>query len=209
MLPDISGKYAQTYTTLPIFILDGFQVNVEKVYNLDINRVRASRSQGRRGIVDLRFECAANGVVVIATKMPKKGSIQISYTLNTSVESPDLSSYNLMNSKELVQYYEKMKVFSSSNGTINGRTLERRNSNLLMLLKRRPKTGVDTYCLLSHNPCARPSTPTRSSSKAVRRSDGRQQPHAALPDQPQRQLLGRRDDRLVAQHLRRRRKLIA
>lgn len=144
-MPDISENTLQTYTTLPIFILDGFQVNVEKVYNLDINRVESVTILKDAAASSIYGSRAANGVVVIATKMPKKGSIQISYTLNTSVESPDLSSYNLMNSKELVQYYEKMKIFSSANGTIGSEDPERRN--LLMLLKKEAENGVDTYWL--------------------------------------------------------------
>ena len=85
-IPDISENTLQTYTTLPIFILDGFQVNVEKVYNLDINRVESVTILKDAAASSIYGSRAANGVVVIATKMPKKGSIQISYTLNTSVE---------------------------------------------------------------------------------------------------------------------------
>lgn len=104
-MPDISENTLQTYTSLPIFILDGFQVEVEKVYNLDINRVENVTILKDAAASSIYGSRAANGVVVITTKMPQKGSIQISYTLNTSIETPDLSSYNLMNSKELVQYY--------------------------------------------------------------------------------------------------------
>lgn len=144
-MPDISENTLQTYTTLPIFILDGFQVKVEEVYNLDINRVESVTILKDAAASSIYGSRAANGVVVIATKMPKKGSIQISYTLNTSVESPDLSSYNLMNSKELVQYYEKMQVFSGTSTSIGGVDPERRN--LLTMLKMEAANGVDTYWL--------------------------------------------------------------
>ena len=142
-MPDISENTLQTYTSLPIFILDGFQVDVEKVYNLDINRVESVTILKDAAASSIYGSRAANGVVVIATRMPKKGSIQISYTLNTSIETPDLSSYNLMNSKELVQYYEKMDIFSgASAGSIDP---ERRN--LLTMLKLEAANGVDTYWL--------------------------------------------------------------
>ncbi len=144
-MPDISENTLQTYTTLPIFILDGFQVDVEKVYNLDINRVENITILKDAAASSIYGSRAANGVVVISTKMPKKGSIQVSYTLNTSVETPDLSSYNLMNSSELVQYYEKMNVFSTGSTAIGGVDPERRN--LLNMLKQEAAHGVDTYWL--------------------------------------------------------------
>ena len=143
-MPDISENTLQTYTSLPIFILDGFQVEVEKVYNLDINRVENVTILKDAAASSIYGSRAANGVVVITTKMPKKGSIQISYTLNTSIQTPDLSSYNLMNSKELVQYYEKMDIFSKG-ATSAGVDPERRN--LLTMLRMEAANGVDTYWL--------------------------------------------------------------
>ena len=92
---------------MPIFIMDGFEVSVQKVYDMDINRIASITILKDAAASSIYGSRAANGVVVITTKMPQKGSIQISYTLNTSIETPDLSSYNLMNSKELVQYYER------------------------------------------------------------------------------------------------------
>ena len=160
-MPDISENTLQTYTSLPIFILDGFQVEVEKVYNLDINRVENVTILKDAAASSIYGSRAANGVVVITTKMPQKGSIQISYTLNTSIETPDLSSYNLMNSKELVQYYEKMDVFSGGSTTIGSVDPERRN--LLTMLKMEAANGVDTYWLAQP---LRSSTTIRSSSKA-------------------------------------------
>ena len=141
-MPDIAENTPETYTSLPIFILDGFQVEVEKVYNLDINRVENVTILKDAAASSIYGSRAANGVVVITTKMPQKGSIQISYTLNTSIETPDLSSYNLMNSKELVQYYEKMDIFSGGSGSVDP---ERRN--LLAMLKMEAANGVDTYWL--------------------------------------------------------------
>ena len=39
-MPDISQSNLQTVTSLPVFILDGFEVNVQKIYDIDINRVK-------------------------------------------------------------------------------------------------------------------------------------------------------------------------
>ena len=42
----------------------------------------------------------SNGVVVITSKVPELGKLRLSYTLNLNMETPDLSSYNLMNAYE-------------------------------------------------------------------------------------------------------------
>lgn len=146
-MPDVSENTLKTYTSLPIFILDGFQIEVEQVYDLDINRVENISILKDAAAASIYGSRAANGVVVITTKMPTKGAIQVSYTFNGSVEMPDLSSYNLMNSKELVQYYDKMNLFTDT-GNLGGSTMvdpERRN--LLMILKQEANNGIDTYWL--------------------------------------------------------------
>ena len=138
-LPDISENTLQTYTSLPIFILDGFQVDVEKVFNLDMSRVESVTILKDAAASSIYGSRAANGVIVIVTKTPKKGRVQVSYTTNLSVETPDLSSYNLMNSRELVEYYSKLDVFTQDG--------DPDRFNLLNMLENEATNGVDTYWL--------------------------------------------------------------
>lgn len=138
---DITEGTLKTYTSLPVFIMDGFQVSVDDVYNLDINRVESVTILKDAAASSIYGSRAANGVVVIATKMPKQGSIQIAYTFNGNVSAPDLSSYNLMNSRELVQYYKKMDMFPiAENGNPD-------LANMLKIMEMEANNGVDTYWL--------------------------------------------------------------
>lgn len=138
-LPDISENNLQTYTSLPIFIMDGFQIDVEKVFNLDMSRVESVTILKDAAASSIYGSRAANGVIVIVTKTPKSGAVQVSYTTNVSVETPDLSSYNLMNSKELVDYYSRLDVFTEGG--------DPDKLNLLQMLSREAENGVDTYWL--------------------------------------------------------------
>lgn len=137
-LPDISEGTLQTYTSLPIFIIDGFQVDVEQVYNLDVNRVESVTILKDAAASSIYGSRASNGVIVIVTKMPEKGKVQVSYTFNGSIETPDLSSYNLMNAQEIVDYYDKMNVFDTSDPEM---------ANMMELLRMEAANGVDTYWL--------------------------------------------------------------
>ena len=89
-MPDISENTLQTYTSLPIFILDGFQVEVEKVYNLDINRVENVTILKDAAASSIYGSRAANGVVVITTKMPRKAAYR-SPTRSTPASRPPTS----------------------------------------------------------------------------------------------------------------------
>ena len=52
---------------------------------------------------------AANGVIVIKTKKPKAGSVAISYNADMTVgRRPSYSNYDLMNSKELMQFSQEI-----------------------------------------------------------------------------------------------------
>ena len=47
---------------------------------------------------------AANGVVVVETVKPKAGQLQVSYTGNFNVTVPDLTSYDMMNAPEKIEF---------------------------------------------------------------------------------------------------------
>ncbi len=89
---------------MPAFILDGFEVNVQKVFDLDINRVASVTLLKDAAATAIYGSRAANGVLVIVTKAPKEGRLLIEYNYETSVNSPDLSDYQVLNASEKLQY---------------------------------------------------------------------------------------------------------
>ena len=80
---------------LPVFILDGFEVDVQKIYDLDVNRIESITILKDAAATAMYGSQAANGVVVVTTVAPKPGEMQIYYNFSGNVDFPDLSDYNL------------------------------------------------------------------------------------------------------------------
>lgn len=154
-MPDISQGNLQTYTSLPIFIMDGFQITVQQVFDLDMNRVQSVTILKDAAAASIYGSRAANGVIVIETKVPEGGKLRFSYTFNGSIQVPDLTSYNLMNASELLEYFEKAQLFNNGNKGDNTSTniyedLVGGNpgrQNLYTLLSKEVENGVDSYWL--------------------------------------------------------------
>lgn len=89
---------------MPTFIMDGFEVSAEKVFDLDPTRVRFITILKDAAATAIYGSRAANGVVVIETEAPKPGKLQLSYNGSMNFEVADLSDYNLMNAKEKLEY---------------------------------------------------------------------------------------------------------
>ena len=95
---------SSTNPNLPTFILDGYQVSIEKVYDLDINRVESITLLKDAAATAIYGSRASNGVLVIKTKDPKEGQLSVAYNFETTVSTPDLSVYKLLNAKEKLDY---------------------------------------------------------------------------------------------------------
>lgn len=141
--PDISESNLRTETSLPVFILDGFEVDVEKVYDLDMNRIQSVTILKDASASAIYGSRAANGVIVIETKSPEAGKLQINYSLTSGVQVPDLSSYNLMNAAEVLEFQKAAGVFDAINeGEDPGTRLNSYN-----VIRQEIMSGTDTYWL--------------------------------------------------------------
>ncbi|MFR7877293.1 MAG: TonB-dependent receptor plug domain-containing protein [Butyricimonas paravirosa] len=76
---------------MPVFILDGFEVSVEKIYDMDMNRIESMTILKDAAATALYGSRAANGVVVVTTVAPKPGEMQITYNFTGGGDFPDLS----------------------------------------------------------------------------------------------------------------------
>ncbi|MDR3246805.1 MAG: SusC/RagA family TonB-linked outer membrane protein [Prevotellaceae bacterium] len=143
---DIKDLQSDTKTlresNLPLIVLDGFEVPLEYLMDMDVNQIdnitllkdaSATAMYGTRG---------SHGVVVITTKLPLAGRLRISYNGNANVEAPDLNSYNLMNSREKLLYEKAAGLYVAKNAV--------ETMNLQDLYNQRKidvERGVDTYWL--------------------------------------------------------------
>lgn len=128
----------------PLFILDGFETTLETVMNLNMNRVASVTILKDAASTAIYGSKAANGVVVIETKAPARGRLQVSYKGDFSISFADLTDYNLMNSREKLEFERLAGVYTDGNGD-NFNQL--RLDNLYNERLKSIAEGVDTYWL--------------------------------------------------------------
>lgn len=110
----ISKTALQNNPNLPTFIMDGFEVSLSKVYDMDINRIESITLLKDAAATAIYGSRAANGVVVITTIAPKDGEVLINYSYDLNLQVPDLSDYNLMNAEEKVQAEKDAGLFDEA-----------------------------------------------------------------------------------------------
>lgn len=106
-LPDftIRGKGSfQNGSTTPLFILDGFEVSSEKIFDMDINRIETITLLKDASATILYGSRAANGVIVIETTAPKAGQLRVTYDFKPTIALADLTGYDLMDAREKLEY---------------------------------------------------------------------------------------------------------
>lgn len=130
----------------PLFVLDGFESTLAIISDLSMDRVESITLLKDAAASAIYGSKAANGVVVIETKRPVPGQLRINYTLNGNVSFADLTDYNLMNSREKLQF----ELLSGFYGRLNseGKIILGSNlnseANYLDRLKE-VERGVNTY----------------------------------------------------------------
>ncbi len=101
---------------LPTFILNGFQVSIQTIYDLDMNRIESITLLKDAAAAAIYGSRAANGVVVITLKKPEEGALQVSFNYDMQVTGPDLSVYNVLNAKDKLEYERLAGVYSNESG---------------------------------------------------------------------------------------------
>lgn len=96
---DLKGNY-ENKPNQPLFVLDGFEVSAETIFDLDMQRVESLTILKDAAAKAIYGSKAANGVVVIETKRLDATKPRISYTGSLDLNMPDLSSYDLCNALE-------------------------------------------------------------------------------------------------------------
>ncbi|MDR2284695.1 MAG: SusC/RagA family TonB-linked outer membrane protein [Sphingobacterium sp.] len=127
---------------LPLFILDGFETTLERIIDLDMNRIESLTLLKDGSAAALYGTRSSNGVVVIVTKAPVEGKLRTTYNINSTVVTPDLTGYNMLNAADLLDFELRAGVY---NGATIGEHITKRdqyNDRLGMV-----KSGVDTYWL--------------------------------------------------------------
>lgn len=130
----------ETAPNTPLFILDGFEVSLTRINDLDLTRIKSVDLLKDATATAIYGSRAANGVVVIETVRPASGDLRITYTGNVSLEMADLSDYNLLNAREKLAIEERTGVYSFYGDTRIEQQLEHYYNHRLSEIER----GVNT-----------------------------------------------------------------
>ncbi|MCU4156326.1 SusC/RagA family TonB-linked outer membrane protein [Carboxylicivirga sp. A043] len=139
---DMQGEF-QGEPNMPTFILDGFEVNVEKVYDLDPYRVRSVTILKDAAATAIYGSRAANGVVVIETLAPEGGKMAVNYKGDFTFTGADLSDYDLLNATEKLELELAAGLYEGAGLVSNFEDAQHRYNEKLKLVQQ----GYNTYWL--------------------------------------------------------------
>ena len=154
-LPDINvrGKTSvvgltQEYDTdpnQPLFILDGFESTLKAISNLSMDRVASITVLKDAAATAIYGSKAANGVIVVETKAPEAGKLQVNYNGNLNFSFADLSDYNLMNAREKLAFEKLAGRYGPLDA--NGEIIDEGYQSTYYQRLAEVEKGVDSYWL--------------------------------------------------------------
>ncbi|WP_343561667.1 SusC/RagA family TonB-linked outer membrane protein [Sphingobacterium sp.] len=95
------GDYA---LNSPLVILDGIEISLERLYDIDINRIKSITLLKDASSTVLYGSRGGNGVVVVETGPLSEKRFTLSYNLRSTLSAVDLSDYKLMNAEQKLMY---------------------------------------------------------------------------------------------------------
>lgn len=133
MLDNVSSR-----PNTPLFVLDGFTVPLSRILDLDPERVENITILKDAAATSVYGSRAANGVVVVETKVAPDGALSVSYNGTTTVQTPDLTDYNMMDAATKLNTEWRAGLYDPYNAA---------HMNLYNKYRRNVLGGVDTYWL--------------------------------------------------------------
>ena len=133
MLDNVSSR-----PNTPLFVLDGFIVPMSRILDLDPERVETITVLKDAAATSVYGSRAANGVVVVETKVAPDGALSVSYNGTMTIQAPDLTDYNMMNAREKLDTEWRAGLYDENDAD---------RMNLYNKYLRNVLGGVDTYWL--------------------------------------------------------------
>ncbi|WP_303179486.1 SusC/RagA family TonB-linked outer membrane protein [uncultured Butyricimonas sp.] len=96
---------------MPLFILDGFEVSLQRVMDLNDDDVESITVLKDASATSLYGSRGANGVIVITSAKPVPGKVTVKYRGMLRLELVDLSTYDRLNAREKFDLEEKLGVW--------------------------------------------------------------------------------------------------
>ena len=134
-----AGASAQLNT--PLVIMDGFEISLTKLMDFNDEEIESINILKDAAATAIYGSRGANGVIVVTTKSPEAGRMKIYASAGFNMEIPDLSSYNLLDSKEKLALEKEAGFFDDPEDLDNDRALKKKYNDIWSEILR----GVDTY----------------------------------------------------------------
>ena len=105
----------------PTIILDGSEITMQDLYDLDINEVEKITVLKDASATALYGSKAANGVIVITRKPILESKLRVQYNFTGNLQFPMLDDYDVLNAAEKLEY-ERLAGLYDAKGAINATT---------------------------------------------------------------------------------------
>ena len=105
----------------PTIILDGTQITMQDLYDLDMNEVESINVLKDASATALYGSKAANGVIVITRKPIAESSIRVAYDFTGNAQFPVLGDYDLLGAAQKLEY-ERLAGLYDAKGAIDPET---------------------------------------------------------------------------------------
>ncbi len=125
---DLKATYGND-PNAPLFVLDGFEVSIQKVMDLDMDRVESMTILKDASAKAIYGSKAANGVIVIELKKNPSGDLRVTYHGSVDIEAPDLSSYDLCNAAEKLEIEKEFGMYDDEDANYDNQRMAQKIYN--------------------------------------------------------------------------------
>lgn len=125
---DLKANYGND-PNAPLFVLDGFEVSLQKVMDLDMDRVESLTILKDASAKAIYGAKAANGVIVIELKKNASGDLRVTYNGSVEIQAPDLSSYNLCNAAEKLEIEKEFGMYDDEDNNYDSQRMSQKIYN--------------------------------------------------------------------------------
>lgn len=102
----VSRDNLKNNPNLPTFIMDGFEVDAEKIFDLDIERIESLTILKDASATAIYGSRGANGVVLITTKRGKSGKPQINFSSKVAFSTTN-RKVDMLETKDYLDIYKE------------------------------------------------------------------------------------------------------
>lgn len=102
-----------TQVNQPTIILDGVEISMQELYDLDMNEIESITVLKDASATALYGSRAASGVIVVERKKLAEGNMRVAYTFTGNVQFPYLKDYKLLNAADKLEYERQAGLYTS------------------------------------------------------------------------------------------------